>query len=192
MTKIINGSLQSGHFSEVWKEALVYPLVKKLGVQFTFSKQFTIHFVQPTKLSSITFIHTLITCIFALQSSFRKNHSTATALVKINNDILLNMNKHVARLVLDHDITLKRLSSKFGHGPCLQWFQLYSKGREQRTSVHGSVSEKFDLSCGVPQGSCLGSLLYTINAKVLFSAVKAPIFLVYTVTGRQHAVIPLV
>ena len=29
LTKIINNSLQSGHFPEIWKEALVFPLLKK-------------------------------------------------------------------------------------------------------------------------------------------------------------------
>ena len=59
------------------------------------------------------------------QSAYRRNHSTETVLLKVINDILLNMNKqHVTILVLldlsaafytvDHSILLNRLSSRFG------------------------------------------------------------------------------
>ena len=74
---------------------------------------------------------------------------------------------------IDHDILLTRLSTKFGlEGVVLQWFQSYLKGRSQRISVHDSVSEKFDLSWGVPQGSCLGPLLYSMYASELFNVIK--------------------
>lgn len=36
LAKIINSSLESGHFPEIWKEALVFPLLKKLGLDFIF------------------------------------------------------------------------------------------------------------------------------------------------------------
>ena len=60
------------------------------------------------------------------QSAFRQNHSTETALLKVFNDILLDMNyKNVTLLVLldlgaafdpiDHDIFLSRLESNIGH-----------------------------------------------------------------------------
>ncbi|KAL9952999.1 hypothetical protein ACROYT_G040346 [Oculina patagonica] len=118
------------------------------------------------------------------QSAYRRNHSTETALLKVMNDILLNMNKqHVTILVLldlsaafdtvDHNILLKRLSSKLGlNGTALDWFRSYLYGRSQRVSVRGSVSEKFDLRYGVPQGSCLGPLLFTVYASALFDVVR--------------------
>ena len=59
------------------------------------------------------------------QSSYRKNYSTITALLRVKNDMLLNMNKqHAALLVLkelsaafdtmDHNVLLSQLDSKFG------------------------------------------------------------------------------
>ena len=96
-------------------------------------------------------------------SAYRRNHSTETALLKVMNDILLNMNKqHVTILVLldlsaafdtvDQSILFNRLSSKFGlNGTALAWFRSYLSGRSQRVSVRGAVSDKFDLRYGVPK-----------------------------------------
>ena len=121
----------------------------------------------------------------SLQSSYRKGHSTETALLKIVNDILLNMNKqHVTLLVLldlsaafdtvDHDILIQRLTTKFGiNGVVLNWFKSYLEGRSQHVSVQGSVSEKFDLKWGVPQGFCLGPLLFILYASELFNVLEA-------------------
>ena len=61
----------------------------------------------------------------ANQSSYRKNHGTETALLRVKNDMLLNMNKqHATLLVLKdlsaafdtmvHNVLLSRLDSKFG------------------------------------------------------------------------------
>ena len=121
----------------------------------------------------------------SLQSSYRKGHSNETALLKIVNDILLNMNKqHVTLFVLldlsaafdtvDHDILIQRLTTKFGiNGVVLNWFESYLEGKSQHVSVQGSVSEKFDLKWGVPQGSCLGPLLFIFYARELFNVLEA-------------------
>ena len=52
------------------------------------------------------------------------------------------------------------------------WFKSYLTGRSQRVSVHGSESNKFALSCGVPQGSCLGPLLFSIYTSELFDVIE--------------------
>ena len=182
ITKIINTSL---------KEALVFPLLKETAADFTFknlrpvSNLPFISKLTENAVSNQTHCHMTVNNLFPpFQSAYRKNHSTETALLKITNDILLNMNKqHVTLLVvldlsaafdtIDQDILLNRLSTKFGiEGTVLKWFSSYLKGRSQRVSVHGTVSEKFALNWGVPQGSCLGPLLYTIYASELFTVIK--------------------
>ena len=119
-----------------------------------------------------------------LQSAYRLGHSTETALLKVHNDLLMNMDaQRVTLLVLldlsaafdtvDHEVLLNRLRSSFGiRGTALRWFASYLSNRWQRVSYNQEVSERFDLTCGVPQGSCLGPLLFTIYASKIFEIIK--------------------
>ena len=129
--------------------------------------------------------HMVSNAIFpALQSSYRQFHSTETELIKVMNDILLKMNsRHVILLILldfsaafdtvYHGILLERLSDEVGiRWTALNWFRSYLSDRSQRVSVHGVLSRPFDLNCGVPQGSCLGPLLFIIYASKLFKIVE--------------------
>ena len=119
-----------------------------------------------------------------LQSAYRKNHSTETTLIKLNNDVLLKLNsQHVILLILldlssafdtvDHCILLNRMFVKFGiSGLALDWFASYLSGRSQRIFIQGETSDKFDLMCGVPQGSCLGPLLFIMYSSGLFDVIQ--------------------
>lgn len=121
----------------------------------------------------------------ALQSLYRQHHCTETALLKVKNDILMNMNMgHVSLLVLldlsaafdtvDHGILITSLQSRFGvSGKVLEWFSAYLRNRSQRISVNGTLSDRFALQYGVPQGSCLGPVLFIIYASKLFDIVNA-------------------
>ena len=108
------------------------------------------------------------------QSAYKKHHSTETALLKVKNDLLMNMdNQHVTLLVLldlsaafdtvSHDILPDRLNTRFGmSGTALLWLQSYLADRSQRVSINGVLSDRFELRHGVPQGSCLGPLLFSL------------------------------
>ena len=115
-----------------------------------------------------------------LQSAYRQHHSTETALLKVKDDLLMTMDKgQVTLLVLPdlssafdtvkHEILLDRLRSTVGlRGKVLSWFESYFEGRPQKVSINGTLSKPFDLMCGVPQGSCLGPLFFTIYVSKLF------------------------
>ena len=101
------------------------------------------------------------------QSAYKSRHSTETALVRVQNDILkaVDNNRSVILLSLDlsaafdtvdHSILLSRLQNRF----CIRDTALHS--REQFVSVNGIESSKKNLLYGVPQGSVLGPLLYSL------------------------------
>ena len=54
------------------------------------------------------------------------------------------------------------------------WFESYLSNRSQHVIVKGvySDSTEFEFSPGVPQGSCLGPLMFTIYASKPFEVVK--------------------
>ena len=99
------------------------------------------------------------------KSAYHKNHSTETALVRVTNNILMKMNSQEVTLLaildlspgfvtVNHNILLTRLNEELGICRlALEWFRSYRAKRGQRVSIDGSLSERFSLECGVPQGS---------------------------------------
>ena len=191
LTVIISQSLQSGVFPGVWKEALVTPTLKKCGADLAF-KNFR-------PISNLPFVSKLVERAVAdqlqshlvknnlfptLQSAYRPNHSTETAQLKIKNDILMNMDKQHATLLIlldlsaafdtvDHQILLNRLCTEFGVSEkVLDWFASYLSNRSQKVTVDGVLSDPFGIDFGVPQGSCLGPVLFVIYSNKLFNIVN--------------------
>ena len=97
-----------------------------------------------------------------LQSVYRPKHGIEKALLKVTNDILLNMNDQRVTLLLlldlsaafdtvDHDTLLHRLQFTFGiNGKVLSWFSSYLSGRSQQIAINEKLSAEFELQCGVP------------------------------------------
>ena len=64
---------------------------------------------------------------------------------------------------LDHSILLKRLETTYGvRGTVLDWFVCYLSGRSQTVIVDGVVPASRHFVYGVPQGSVLGPVLFTL------------------------------
>ena len=107
-----------------------------------------------------------------LQSAYRDKHSTETALIKVQKDILSALDAGSSAILLmlelsaafgsiDHDILLSRLRNVYGiTGNALDWFRSYLTGRIQRVVIEDSVSVDQELDFGVPHGSVLGPRIY--------------------------------
>ena len=120
----------------------------------------------------------------SFQSAYRMFHSTETTLLSIHNDLILAMDRsEVISLILldlsatfdtvDHSILLHRLQHWFDvHGTSLDWFSSYLTSRFQAVSIQNSTSSFSNLSCGVPQGSVLGPLLFTLYTTPLDSVIS--------------------
>ncbi len=64
---------------------------------------------------------------------------------------------------IDHTILLNRLDNYFGiRGSALAWFKSYLSDRHQFVAVNEEVSYQSQVQYGVPQGSILGPLLFTL------------------------------
>ena len=108
-----------------------------------------------------------------LQSAYRPRHSPETAVIKVQHDIAkeLDENRGVALALLDLSAAFDTINTKgvdttpqqhIGvEGIALSWFEDYLTKRTQTIRMGKTVSDSVQLTRGVPQGSVLGSVLFT-------------------------------
>ena len=106
------------------------------------------------------------------QSAYKPHHSTETALLRVQDDIsgALDRNRMVMLAMIDlsaafdtvdHSEFITLLQDKYAvRGVALDWFRSYLSGRHFRVKVGSCRSEPHKLSCGVPQGSVLGPIVF--------------------------------
>ena len=117
------------------------------------------------------FSHNDLTTMF--QHAYRSGHSTSTAMTQMSDSWLTSIDNSMlvgtvlldfsaAFDVIDHDILIAKLTSYGFNSSAIQWFRSYLSDRSQRVYFNGAFSRCKSLDCGVPQGSCLGPLLFSI------------------------------
>ena len=182
LTVIVNTSLSCADFTPELKRAFVTPLIKKLILDCEIFKNYR-------PVSNLFFVSKLIKRIICVllvdhlkendlyeifQSAYRQLHSTETALLRVQNDILQAVDSEGGAIsvlldlsasfdTIDHQKRLNLLDYSFGiRGDSLRWFKSYLQDRTQTVQIGSSTSEPVTLKYGVPQGSVLGPILFTM------------------------------
>ena len=196
LVDIVNQSLQQGEFAQDLKEALIQPLLKKANLDLIHSNyrpvsnlSFLSKLIKQAMCQQLGDYIPITDMSERLQLAYRAAHSKETALIKVKNDILMSLdNKQVTCLILldlsaafdtvNHKLLLNHLKYHFRiTGVVLKWLEEYLTGRHQRVvlgeSTEHVMSEKVTLKQGVPQGSILGPILFTLYTSPLGISVGA-------------------
>jgi len=155
VTKIVNASVLKGIFPDSLKHVLVRPSLKKPNLDPENLKNYRPVSNIPTlsKIIEKAFVKRLSQHMTdydlneKFQSAYRPGHSTETALTRISNDILIDMDSKRGVLLvmldisaafdtLDYEVLVSRMAHRLGLAGCaLSWIKDYHTGRTQSVII---------------------------------------------------------
>ena len=106
--------------------------------------------------------HAILQLVEQINQSFEKNEFTL--------GVFLDLSK--AFYTVDHQILFKKLEYYGIAENNLRWLENYLKGRQQFISFENNSTKKVTITCGVPQGSILGPLLFLLYVNNLHHTSK--------------------
>ena len=199
---LANLSFLTGCFPTCFKHAVVTPLLKKPNLDKSSPSNYR-------PISNLDFVSKILERLFSSrlqshilnssnfnsqQSAYRPRYSTETALLSTVNSIrrssdagsstlLVSLDLSAAFDTIDHNILIRRLGIRFGvTGLVLSWLQSYLSNRTQSVRIGGQFSFSTDCTSGVPQGSVLGPLLFSV-----YTSPTADIAKMFDVSQSQYA-----
>ena len=176
---LFNRSIDSGVVPIKWKIGTVIPLPKGGDMNNVANLRPVSLLPLPGKLLEQV-IHKRVSkhlenndILSSLQGGYRKGHSTVQTIADFTDDILRerNVGKFTVAIfvdlkkafdTVDHTILVNKLERYGISDNALKWIRNYLSDRHQRTLANGIISPNKKVTCGVPQGSVLGPLLFLI------------------------------
>ena len=176
---IFNTSIETSTFPVSWKIARVTPIYKEDEK----SEKFNYRPISVLPVLSRLFEKLIYDQLYQYlerggfltsdQSGFRALHSSTTCLLKCTDDWysgmdeglftgLISIDLKKAFDTVDHEILCQKLEHYGVVGKELSWFKSYLSNRKQYCRINGVDSNINDINIGVPQGSCLGPLLFLV------------------------------
>ena len=192
ITHIINLSISTETVPDLLKQAIVKPLYKKGSrLEVGNYRPVSLLCIISKILEKAVYVQLekyLIdnNLLYEYQSGFRKSYSTDTCLINLMDTIKMENSQGLyAGMVLldlqkafdtvDHDILCKKLETM--GLDFTNWFKSYLKGRTQVVIANETSSEAGSVTCGVPQGSILGPLLFLCYVNDMPMSIKCKLLL---------------
>lgn len=177
---IFNLSLRDGIFPQDWRAAKIIPISKNSRASFCGANSRPISILPTLSKLLERIVFDQILHYFSAneldtvhQHAYKQSHSTCTALTEMTDDWLYQIDQKnlvggvtldfsAAFDVIDHVLFLGKLCAYGFDDTSVGWISSYLSNRTQRVIFNGTLSTVRRVICGVPQGSCLGPLLFSI------------------------------
>ena len=190
---LINVSLLTSRFAQRWKLAKLLPLLKSKELNKLLPSSYRPVAILPTVAKLIEKAAQTQLMKFLEENNlinenshaYRKGYSTTMALLEISEDLykavdekeisnIMTLDQSAAFDCVHHETLIQKLKLYNLDNAAIEWIENYLNYRTQFVSIGNASSKMYSVDRGVPQGSVLGPLLYTLYTNEMSTVIQDP------------------